>query len=119
MTASDSDDVSAVIPVSAYTAVQLGGWSMSPGRVALYLAAAAGVSVPWAALIYPSLLRRLGRARTLMWASAPTAPFFAWYAGSNLLLRDGYDLAFWISLPVVLAFHPIVFATVQSEYFSP
>lgn len=105
----------AVLPVAAYTSVELDGWSMSPALIAFCLAMPAIVCVPWAGLIYAPLLRRLGRTTTFIWASAPSPIFFSWHAIANVLLRHEQRLAFFITLPIVLGSGPIIFATVQSQ----
>lgn len=89
----------AIIPVAAYTPIDLGGLGFGPRLISYYMAVQGASQALWLLLAFPWLQRRVGTKGVMKACGVAYPFFFAGYIVLNVLLRDGSHTAktwFWI-----------------------
>ena len=109
----------AIMPISLFTPVKLGGIGFSSFQISMYMAANGGSQALWLLLIFPLLHRRMGTKGILRMCAAGWPVFFVGYIAMNALLRQGSEAAmvwFWIVGSIVAFVGPgvaMAFTAVQ------
>lgn len=92
----------AVLPVFLFTGIEKGGFGFSPQWISYFLACLAASQGLWTLAYFPSLKRKLGTGPVMRLCSAGWPLLFASFAILNELLRRGWFIAFWTTLPLSL-----------------
>ncbi|KAL1864410.1 hypothetical protein Daus18300_007642 [Diaporthe australafricana] len=93
----------AILPVFWFTKIRLGGFEFSSLQISLMLAVNGVSQAAWLLLVFPPLQHRWGTNKVLRVCAIVYPFFFALCPLGNVLLRNGYDKAFWYSAPPLLA----------------
>ncbi|KAK2589465.1 hypothetical protein QQS21_012856 [Conoideocrella luteorostrata] len=99
----------AILPVALFTPVKIGGLGLSDFQISLYMASQGASQAIWLLVAFPFLQHRLGTKGTLRACAVAYPLFFTGYIATNMLLRDGSQLAmvwFWIIGSVVAFIGP-------------
>lgn len=92
----------AVNPVFMYTPIRLGGLGFSPELIAIFTGIAGASQAVWLLFAFPSLHKRMGTGKLLLWCALVWPIFFAVNPGYNLLLWHGQKALFWSTAPPTL-----------------
>ncbi|KAK2610750.1 hypothetical protein N8I77_004153 [Diaporthe amygdali] len=93
----------AILPVFWFTPIGLGGFGFSPIQISLMMAVNGVAQASWLLLVFPPLQLRWGTNKVLRRCSDVYPFFFALCPLGNYILRGGFDTAFWIAAPILLA----------------
>lgn len=74
------------------------------------------IAIFWVGLAYTPLVKRLGKTGMLVYSAAFTPIVYAWTAALNSMLQAGQISLFWGSIGTILAFRPLIFATIGSRF---
>lgn len=108
----------AAFPVFMYTPVHLGGLHLSPPWISLFMAVGGASQAFWLLIIFPSLHNRVGTRGILRFCAFLWPFFFLANPISNILLRHGHKISFWILFPATSVFGTAV-AMAFSMAFPP
>jgi hypothetical protein len=86
----------ATFPVFMYTPVNLGGLELSPGWMSIFMAVGGLSQAFWLLVTFPTLHKRFGTGGVLRFNAFVWPFFFALDVVSNILLRHGLKVPFWI-----------------------
>ena len=85
----------AVLPVLAFTPVELGGFGFSPFRISILMAIAGLSQTVWLLLLFPPLQHRFGTGGVLRGCAIAWPLMFTMWPICNEFRRHGWDAAFW------------------------
>ncbi|RDW77631.1 putative peptide transporter [Coleophoma cylindrospora] len=85
----------AIFPIFCFTDPQLGGFGFSPFYIAIFLGGSGLSQALWTLLIFTPLQHRIGTGGVLRACASAWPFFFLVMPISNLLLRKGWNAAFW------------------------
>jgi hypothetical protein len=92
----------AIAPVFFFTPVSLGGYGLSPLQISLFMCLGGGSQSLWLLIAFPWLQARLGTKGVMKLCATAYPVMFVVLPLCNLLLRAGYNAAFWSIVPVFL-----------------
>jgi hypothetical protein len=95
-------DSLAVLPVFWFTSIPLGGFGFAPEMISRLFALAGVAQALWLLVIFPFLHRRIGTGGVFRVCAAVWPFMFAANPLENLILKRGWDSAFWCTYLVVL-----------------
>ncbi|KAF9732049.1 hypothetical protein PMIN07_008208 [Paraphaeosphaeria minitans] len=90
----------AAFPVFMYTPVNLGGLELSPEWQSIFMAIGGLSQAFWLLFLFPYLHKRIGTGSILRFNAITWPIFFLSHPASNILLRHGLKVPFWILYPV-------------------
>jgi MFS family permease len=99
----------AIIPVAAFTSIELGGLGLTTQQISMYMAVQGACQALWLLVAFPWLQHRMGTKGVMKICGVAYPFFFLGYIVLNLFLRDGGHTAmvwFWIIGAIVLFVGP-------------
>lgn len=98
---------SAIVPVSLYTPVRLGGYGWSPHRISLMMGLNGASQTAWLMVVFPYLQKKLGTKRVMRLCSIIYPMYYLSFPIGNFLLRQDTRFCttvFWIFFPIAVVF---------------
>ncbi|PVI03908.1 MFS general substrate transporter [Periconia macrospinosa] len=89
-----------IFPVFMYTPIPLGGLSLTPGWIAMFMSLGGLSQSLWILLVFPRLHKRIGTEGILTFSATIWPIFFILHPTCNLFLRYDLKALFWTVFPV-------------------